>query len=59
MVWLGRPLVVGWGYTDGDPYTQFDTSGFARGGNSATEQQQSLSVPVLSTAEVSLFILSS
>ena len=49
---MPRPQVVGWGYTDGDPYTQWDNSNFAKGGTSASLKQQALDIPVLSAAEV-------
>jgi hypothetical protein len=49
---LLRPEVVGWGFTDGDPYSQFENSNFAKGGTSAAQRQQVLDIPVLSAAEV-------
>ena len=44
-----RPEVIGWGYTDGDPYTQVDSSFFEKGGASTICH---LAVPVLSAEEV-------
>jgi len=46
-----RPHVVGWGFTDGNPYTQQDSSNFKTGGTSASQLQQELAVPVLTPQE--------
>lgn len=44
------PEVVGWGFTEGDPDKQFESSNFAKGGSSASEKQQVLAIPVLKSS---------
>jgi len=50
---MPRPHAVGWGYTDGDPITRFESSDFVNGGSAATQKQQVLDIPVLNSSMVS------
>jgi len=45
-----RPTVVGWGYTEYDPYNKEQQGDFKRA-NVASTSQQKLEIPVLSTSE--------
>jgi hypothetical protein len=45
-------VVVGWGFTNGDPWTQKADSDFAKGGTSASQLQQVVDLPIIANDEV-------
>lgn len=46
-----KPIVVGWGFTEGDPLTQLEKSDFEKGSSSASQYQMHLPIPVISNQE--------
>ena len=47
-----RAVVVGWGHTNGDPWTQQEESDFATGGTSASSLQQLVDLPIIARDQV-------